>query len=62
MTELKPCPFCGREAERYTLVVVTPMMNRKVEKKAVGCFGCEAFVLAKFEDDAIGKWNQRVRE
>lgn len=60
MTDLKTCPFCRGPAERYTLQIVTPMLNRRIEKKCIGCFRCEAFVMAKFEDDAIGKWNRRA--
>lgn len=54
--ELKPCPFCGGEAEyRCAKYVRTPF------KHSVVCLDCFASVPPKdSEHEAINAWNTRV--
>lgn len=55
MEALKPCPFCGGEAEhsfRYT---------KNYSYSVVGCKQCDAITkLCKTENEAIAAWNRRV--
>ena len=55
MTELKPCPFCGGEAE----IFVSDVTDRAL----VYCRGCDAQIQMKpNEEEAIEAWNKRVGE
>lgn len=60
---LKPCPFCGSEAE---IIHITPMINpytghRGVERWQVGCKGCGVVTTAYTNPTlAAEKWNMRV--
>ena len=64
MSELKPCPFCGGEAElRYH-----PSSMRDPECRAweAGCSICDArvgstiYAIGKTKQDAIAAWNRRA--
>lgn len=56
MTELKPCPFCGGEAEYRAAKYV-----RTVFKHSVVCLECFASVPPKAsEQEAIEAWNTRA--
>ena len=53
MTELKPCPFCGGEAE----VWVSNITDRAI----VYCTVCDAQIrIRQNEQEAIEAWNKRV--
>ena len=55
MTELKPCPFCGGEAE----IFVSDITDRAL----VYCRGCDAQIkMQQNEQEAIEAWNKRVSE
>lgn len=49
-SELKPCPFCGSEAEIETPSVIA----------AVFCNRCSAAVVSDTAKEAINAWNQRA--
>ncbi len=52
---LKPCPFCGGEAEIW----VSDVSDRAV----IYCRGCDAQIQIKpNEEEAIEAWNKRVGE
>lgn len=55
MMELKPCPFCGRNA-------VTVVDDATEEMFGVKCFNCGGMIDAKKEtlDEAIEAWNRRA--
>ena len=68
MNELKPCPFCGGEAE-----VIRSTRSMCYEEYRVGCGKCGAMVknfsnplwkVSYFdtEAEAIEAWNRRVSE
>ena len=55
MQELKPCPFCGGEANPYNYV----------KKYLIECDYCKeyghgAYVVARTEAEAIEAWNTRA--
>lgn len=55
MTELKPCPFCGGEAE----ILVSDIADRAV----IYCRGCDAQIQIKpNKQEAIEAWNKRADE
>ena len=57
MTEpkLKPCPFCGGEAE----IFVSDITDRAL----VYCRGCDAQIkMQQNEQEAVEAWNKRVGE
>ena len=54
--ELKPCPFCGREA-----VICSPDAYRYTQS-IVGCEFCRIFFVDDFEENAIAAWNRRAYE
>ena len=55
MTELKPCPFCGK----YPQTVVD---DETEEKFGVKCFNCGGSIYPEKETlrEAIEAWNRRV--
>jgi len=65
MSDLKPCPFCGGEAELrlYNGGIGDPYSARGA------CLKCEAMgpqtywiESKKFKEIAVNKWNRRVEE
>lgn len=64
MTELKPCPFCGRKPSKVKQHYVTGSMliYYTVECKAPmsKCFVKPKTTFCKTEDDAIQAWNRRA--
>ena len=52
--ELKPCPFCGREA------VILRADCTRLPYSIVGCEFCRVFCADEFEEKVIDKWNTRV--
>jgi len=63
MTELKPCPFCGREARLFLNA------KRKIYGKdeyrigvVVCCTVCEARMFYGSKNLAIEAWNRRVKD
>ena len=55
--ELKPCPFCGGEAETDTIEVVTKYRTKTVD--AVIC-QCGGMAIGFDKNDAIEAWNRRT--
>jgi len=59
MTELKPCPFCGGEAEAYKKYFA----NNKPSYVYVRCKNCKASTTNFFyEKNAFMAWNKRPEE
>ena len=58
MEELKPCPFCGGEAETSAGIII----GGKNENVTVECAICNAKVFDIFEANAIEAWNTRTYE
>ena len=64
MEELKPCPFCGGEAELYE----SEAYNLKTEKKEeqirffVMCKECTALVCGLSKKVATERWNRRASD
>ena len=55
MAELKPCPFCGGEAEIYDGIIFG---SRQYEPR---CVKCECAIgLYDTEEQAAVAWNRRV--
>ena len=63
MTELKPCPFCGGEAEVFKDVTFKAETGEKIReiKFFVWCTECTALVSGNTEEEAIEAWNRRVK-
>lgn len=61
--ELKPCPFCGGEAELVPHKFFSEKFKVwKVESYGIECYNCHAkcFPFFEREEDAIKAWNRRV--
>lgn len=69
--KLKPCPFCGKEVEHYTIGYQGPYAS----ELEVACEGCNAHiciniperyysnnVLYVFGLDAVERWNSRITQ
>ena len=54
--ELKPCPFCGGEAD-----VIQPMQKSPYNAYCQVC-GCVLFTDHKQKGKAIKAWNRRVND
>jgi Lar family restriction alleviation protein len=61
--ELKPCPFCGREAEIYV------NSGHATEGSDIGCVRCKECkaeirygwpTIRNYREQAIGLWNTRT--
>ena len=52
--ELKPCPFCGGEADIWRCEYTGNCYM-------VGCSYCHMFAMSDYEDEAIATWNRRVK-
>ena len=54
--ELKPCPFCGGQAEIWHC-------NRFIDKMvAIRCMNCNAQTFASYDEaEAVKRWNTRSR-
>ena len=57
MSELKPCPFCGREAKIHKRLNAP---YHAVVCKDTKCSGHNLYVLFWNEQDAIEAWNRRA--
>ena len=71
MSDLKPCPFCGGEAEvtrnYYTVQDITLWQVRcKTRPYAVDegkqCYTMDSFILFDTEAEAIEAWNRRAND
>lgn len=60
MYELKPCPFCGREAE----LIEHPTRYRQISTYSVECTFCGVRTDCNYLQriGAIGAWNKRAKE
>lgn len=57
MTKLKPCPFCGGEAE----MIENDLAARSVY--IVMCKVCDSMTATRFtQEEAAGAWNRRTNE
>jgi len=66
MSELKPCPFCGKVDDLYSIpryLQVTKEETKEIEW-AVGCKRCDVHLYrARYaKDDGIATWNTRPIE
>lgn len=62
--KLKPCPFCGGEAEVYIRAefAYSPMLSGIANAFGVRCKKCNAYTIhAPDEEDSIIKWNRRYK-
>lgn len=64
MVELKPCPFCGSEAEVFKDVTFIAETGEKIGEIAffVWCTKCTALVSGNTKEEAIEAWNRRVKD
>lgn len=59
MTKLKPCPFCGGQAEiRKTIIPITITIGTVVQ--CVDCGAKTRYVIDLGEEYVIRIWNRRV--
>ena len=60
MTELKPCPFCGGEAERFTIEEEDGHGNKGGD--VITCTRCQASSHVEFgrKENLMDRWNSRV--
>ena len=59
MTDLKPCPFCGGEAD-----ILEHQFEGFSPTYGVTCLdcNCETYQFFDTEDEAIAAWNRRAKE
>ena len=72
MTELKPCPFCGGEAEVYDYEASQDIYDGQtlgyLDTEYYTAYGCGCAMYGciigekKSEEDAIEAWNRRAGE
>jgi Lar family restriction alleviation protein len=57
--ELKPCPFCGGEAERFTITAEAEVSN--IGGDVIACKKCEASTRVFFgeKEGIVNAWNAR---
>lgn len=57
--ELKPCPFCGGEAERFTIGAEEP---NNAGGDVISCTRCEASSHVEFgrKENLVSRWNTRA--
>ena len=60
--ELKPCPFCGAEAEHFKDACFVCETGKPVGeiKHFVWCTECSALVSGDTEQEAYDAWNRRA--
>ena len=59
-TKLKPCPFCGSEAEIESFTAKVALF-KKATGKCITCKSCKCRTPVVFEEEnAIEIWNRRV--
>lgn len=66
MSELKPCPFCGGDADWYisTADAMISLLGEPSENNFIQCDGeCGAnTAIYKTKEQAIKAWNTRAKE
>ena len=63
MSELKPCPFCGRPAEKLQAQYSEGIKSYTVDAIECQSKGCEACICRKpweTYEDLVERWNNRV--
>ena len=58
MKELKPCPFCGKQASPDKITIISTY-GRKKEIEVVMC-QCGGIMLGLSKEEAIESWNRRA--
>ena len=61
MNELKPCPYCGGEANIESYDPYDGYQGDCTVWR-VKCIECKAFIQRGTKDEAIAAWNRRVGE
>ena len=60
MSELKPCPFCGRDLNEFPLFMIVQKRRINPNDFKITCIQCGAVSGAGWsEKEAIEKWNTR---
>ena len=62
MSELKPCPFCGGEANIAYNAKRKDAYGRDIEGTAICCENCGATIFYRSNRLAIEAWNRRVSD
>jgi len=74
MRELKPCPFCGGEAEYHSDIDIQPVIGERGAYVDVdvsyfercGCPKCDIWFESHYDDDSeeitIERWNRRAND
>lgn len=69
MDDLKPCPFCGNEAQYVSDVGVSYGHGESFDQAGCGCYNCEVYILEgsyrsyqveERKQNCAAKWNNRA--
>lgn len=59
MSELKPCPFCGGKAKKYSDFTYTKLTGATLHY--IGCMNCGNRSAPRLSwNETIEKWNKRI--
>ena len=59
-TKLKPCPFCGKDADYITQFINDVITMKLITYHVVGCKKCGIGFRKEEKQEAFDKWNTRV--